>query len=99
MAWHLVRSDPTVEFVIPFYGDPAYLKETVHGLLSQSDRDWTATVIDDCYPDPSVGDWVRKIGDTHLEVTRNERNLGANLSYKRGVELRACRLPGHPRRG
>lgn len=80
-------SGPSLEVVIPFHGDPAYFRETVRSLLAQTDPDWTATVLDDHYPDPAVSAWVTEVGDPRLRVIRNESNLGANGNYRLALEI------------
>ena len=45
----------TVDIFIPFWGDPELLHATVRSVLAQDDDDWRLTVVDDCYPDPTVG--------------------------------------------
>jgi glycosyltransferase involved in cell wall biosynthesis len=78
---------PTLEFMIPYHGDPAYLHETVESLLAQTDPDWTATVLDDHYPDPSASAWVNGLGDGRLRAVRNERNLGINGNFQQALRL------------
>jgi glycosyltransferase involved in cell wall biosynthesis len=80
-------AEPTLEFLIPFHGDPGYFCETITSLLEQSDGDWTATVLDDDYPDPAVSAWVEGLGDNRLRVLRNERNLGANGNYRLALQI------------
>jgi glycosyltransferase involved in cell wall biosynthesis len=80
----------SLEFVIPYYGNPGYLRETVASLLAQTDPDWTATVLDDHDPDPSVGDWVNGLSDPRLRAVRNPRNLGINRNFQLGLRMAAA---------
>jgi GT2 family glycosyltransferase len=73
--------------MLPFYGDVALLRETVHSVLAQEDQDWRLTVVDDCYPDDTVADWFAKLPDPRVHYRRNERNLGINRNFQQCVEL------------
>jgi glycosyltransferase involved in cell wall biosynthesis len=68
--------------MIPFYGDPELLKETVHSLVAQDDPRWRATVLDDGYPDPAASAWVTALGDRRLTVRRSESNQGVTETYR-----------------
>ena len=50
-------ADPRpLEIFIPYWGDPERLYATVASILAQDDPRWTLTVVDDCYPDPTVAE-------------------------------------------
>ena len=78
---------PSVEFLLPFYGDPDLLRETIRSVLDQTDPDWTLTVVDDGYPDPEVEAWIRGLADDRITYHRNETNLGANGNYRKAISL------------
>ena len=78
---------PSVEFLLPFYGDPDLLRETIRSVLDQTDPDWTLTVVDDGYPDPEVEAWIRGLADDRITYHRNETNLGANGNYRTAITL------------
>lgn len=74
-----------IEVTIPFYGDPAHLREAVASVLNQTKAPSRIVVLDDGYPDESVGAWVRaQPGVTYL---RNSTNLGANGNYRKALDL------------
>jgi glycosyltransferase involved in cell wall biosynthesis len=73
--------------MVPFYGDPALLKETVASVQAQTDGDWRLTVVDDGYPDDSVPGWFAALGDERIRYLRNETNLGANKNYEKCLSL------------
>lgn len=77
----------TLEFMVPFYGDPALLKETVASVRAQTDGNWRLTVVDDGYPDDSLPGWFAALGDTRIRYERNEINLGANKNYEKCMSL------------
>ena len=53
----------TFDIMLPFYGDVTLLRETVRSVQAQEDGDWQLTVVDDCYPDESVGEWFAHLPD------------------------------------
>jgi GT2 family glycosyltransferase len=77
----------TVEFLLPFYGEPALLRQTVGSVLGLDDQDWVLTVVDDCHPDETVGPYLRSLGDPRLRYLRNGRNLGVMGNAYRCLEL------------
>lgn len=79
-------AEHTIEFFIPFYGDPSYLLETVESLRAMDDPDWRVTVLDDCYPYADVGSMLAQLEDSRVKVIRNDRNLGANGNYRAALE-------------
>lgn len=77
---------PTVEFVMPFWGDPGQFREAVESIRAQDDADWRLTVIDDAYPDPEPGHWVRGLGDDRVRYRRNVENLGINRNFQAALD-------------
>lgn len=77
----------TLDIMIPFYGDPAMLRQTVTSVLTQTDPGWRLTVVDDGYPDPSVAEWFGQLADERVTYVRNEQNLGANKNYEKCMAL------------
>ncbi len=76
-----------IDLLLPFYGDPALMRQTVASVLAQECGDWRLVVVDDGYPDDSIGPWFASLGDPRISYQRNATNLGANLNYQRAVEL------------
>lgn len=77
----------TLDIVMPFWGDFGHLREAVQSVLTQDDPDWKLIVIDDVYPDPAPGEWLRGIDDKRVTYLRNETNLGPSRNYSKGVTL------------
>ena len=77
----------SLDIMIPFYGDPDLLRQTVRSVLAQTSTDWRLTVVDDGYPDPTVAVWFGTLGDDRVTYTRNETNLGANKNYEKCIGL------------
>jgi len=76
-----------IDIVIPYYGPPGLMRATVESVLSQTDPDWRLLVVDDRYPDPEIGDWLRSMDDPRIVYSRNERNLGAGANFARSMSL------------
>ncbi len=76
-----------IEIFMPFYGDPALLREAVQSVLAQDDERWRLVVVDDCYPDVEPGRWVAAIDDERVSYVRNETNLGVSGTFQRCLDL------------
>lgn len=74
-----------LDILVPFWGDPEMLKDTVRSVLAQEDGDWLLTVVDDAYPDPSVAEYFASIDDPRVTYVRNEVNVGITENYRRCV--------------
>lgn len=76
-----------LDILLPYWGDPALLREAVHSVLAQTDPHWRLVVVDDHYPDESVGSWVEELADPRVTYVRNETNLGITDNYRRCLDL------------
>lgn len=76
-----------IEIAIPYWGDPAYMRAAVESILAQTDPGWRLLVVDDCYPDPHIADWLRALADERIRYVRNESNLGINVNFQRCLDL------------
>ncbi|MET3963547.1 glycosyltransferase involved in cell wall biosynthesis [Marmoricola sp. OAE513] len=76
-----------IDVLLPFYGDPDMMRQTVASVRAQTSRDWRLVVVDDGYPDPTIATWFADLGDDRIEYHRNEENLGANLNYMKALSL------------
>jgi glycosyltransferase involved in cell wall biosynthesis len=76
-----------LDILIPFWGDPALLRDTVRSVQAQTSDDWLLTVVDDAYPDPSVGEWFAQLDDPRIRYERNPTNVGITGNFRRCVEL------------
>lgn len=75
----------TLEIFVPFWGDPALLYQTVDSVRAQGNPNWRLTVIDDCYPDPSVAQHFEHEKDERIAYVRNEVNLGITENYREAI--------------
>lgn len=71
----------TYEILMPFYGDADYFKIAVKSVLSQDDKDWHLTVIDDHNPDIEPGLWIKTLSDDRITYIRNKQNLGVSKTF------------------
>lgn len=77
----------STDILLPYWGEPGYLKLAVDSVLAQTDPDWRLVVVDDNYPDPSAGEYVRAIGDPRVSYHRNATTLGVAGNFSRCLEL------------
>ena len=76
-----------LDIFVPFWGDPALLRETVESVLAQRRGDWLLTVVDDAYPDATVAPWFAAIDDPRVRYVRHETNQGITANYRHCVAL------------
>jgi glycosyltransferase involved in cell wall biosynthesis len=76
-----------LDIAMPFYGDVAFMKQTVQSILNQSDPNWRLVVVDDGYPDDTLPDWFASLQDQRIEYQRNVQNLGANGNFQKCLGL------------
>ena len=76
-----------LDIALPFYGDVAFMKQTVQSILNQSDPNWRLVVVDDGYPDDTLPGWFASLGDQRIEYHRNIQNLGANGNFQKCLGL------------
>ncbi|MGL4255549.1 MAG: glycosyltransferase family 2 protein [Microbacterium sp.] len=75
----------TLDIVIPFWGEPSLLYDTVRSVQEQDDPDWRLVVIDDCYPDAAVPAFFAELDDPRIMYVRNEVNLGITENYREAI--------------
>lgn len=76
-----------LDILLPFWGDPVMLRETVRSVLAQTSDDWMLTVVDDAYPDPSVAEYFAELDDARVTYLRHDKNVGITENYRRCVSL------------
>jgi glycosyltransferase involved in cell wall biosynthesis len=74
---------PTVGIAIPFWSGVGYLSEALTSLVRQTDRDWSAFVIDDASSEEGAGAVVADLADPRITYRRNETNLGLAANFNR----------------
>ncbi|MFI6445566.1 glycosyltransferase family 2 protein [Kitasatospora sp. NPDC050543] len=68
----------SVDFVIPYYGDPEYLFATIDSIRAQNRQDWRLTIVDDGYPGNRAAEYIDGLADDRIRYMRNEERLGPN---------------------
>ncbi|MGJ9528713.1 glycosyltransferase family 2 protein [Actinotignum sp. GS-2025a] len=76
-----------LDIMLPFWGNPDYLFQTVESVLAQDSDEWKLTVVDDCYPDESVPDYFAQLHDERITYIRNETNRGITENYETCLKL------------
>jgi glycosyltransferase involved in cell wall biosynthesis len=76
----------TVEVMLPHYGRPALVHETIRSVVAQDDPAWRLTIVDDG-TDDEVRAWCAGLGDDRVRYLRNESNLGINRNFQKCVSL------------
>ncbi|MFH5824195.1 glycosyltransferase family 2 protein [Georgenia sp. AZ-5] len=76
-----------LDILVPFWGDPELLMKTLRSVQDQDADDWVLTVVDDAYPDESVGARVKALADDRIRYVRNDVNLGITDNYRRCLQL------------
>ena len=76
-----------LDIALPFYGDVAFMKQTVQSILNQSNPNWKLIVVDDGYPDETIPSWFAGLGDDRVQYQRNQNNLGANGNFQKCLGL------------
>jgi glycosyltransferase involved in cell wall biosynthesis len=72
-----------LEVFVPFWGDPELLYATIDSVRTQTDPNWRMTIVDDCYPDPSVARHFALEDDPRITYVRNEANLGIAANFEK----------------
>ena len=76
-----------LDIMLPFWGSPDYLFETVESVLAQDCDGWRLVVVDDRYPDERVAAYFAELHHPRVHYIRNEKNLGITENYERCLEL------------
>ena len=76
-----------LHLVVPYWGDPALLDQTLSSVLAQDDPRWRVTVIDDAYPDLTAQQTWSTHPDTRITYLRNDTNLGVAGNFEKARQL------------
>ncbi|MFC1896152.1 glycosyltransferase family 2 protein [Thermodesulfobacteriota bacterium] len=77
---------PLVSIVMPVYNAMPYLEQAVQSIYAQTLTDWELIAVDDCSTDGSW-DYLQRIDDPRVRITRNNRNAGQPVSSNRGNNM------------
>ena len=78
---------PGVSIIVPVYNVEKYIHQCVDSILAQTFINFECILVNDCSPDncPSICDEYAK-KDSRVKVIHNEKNKGASLSRKTGLD-------------
>ncbi|MBK7331031.1 MAG: glycosyltransferase [Betaproteobacteria bacterium] len=79
-----------VDVVVPVYNAPDDVRSCVESVLAHTEPGYRLVLIDDASPDPGVArvfDEIARAAHPHVELLRNERNLGFTGTANRGMGL------------
>ena len=71
-----------LDILVPYWGDPDLMRETVESVFAQDRNDWRLLVVDDAYPDPQISEWLGVLDDPRVTVVRHETNIGITANYR-----------------
>jgi glycosyltransferase involved in cell wall biosynthesis len=77
---------PSIDVMMPYYGDVPMMQAAVRSVLEQSDPDWHLTVVDDGEA-AGVPEWFAALEDTRVDYQRNPVNLGVTGNFRKCVDL------------
>jgi glycosyltransferase involved in cell wall biosynthesis len=77
---------PSIDIMMPYYGDVAMMQAAVHSVVAQTDPDWHLTVVDDGEA-AGVPEWFAALGDPRVDYQRNPVNLGVTGNFRKCVDL------------
>jgi glycosyltransferase involved in cell wall biosynthesis len=85
-----------IDLVVPYWGEPRYLRELVASVLAQTDPRWRLTVVDDAYPDPWAGEYLAGLHDQRIVYLRNATNRGITDVFQQCADLVRAEVAAFP---
>lgn len=85
-----------IDLMIPFWGSPAYLQETVTSIRNQNNPNWRLTVIDDAYPGTEVQEYLAGLHDDRIRYIRKPTNEGIIENFRSCVTEASAPLMAMP---
>lgn len=78
----------SVQIVIPFYNQRAFLEECLRSVCEQEYHDWEAIVVDDA-SDEACQDILLRVNDRRVKLIRHSMNMGLAAARNTGVKVSA----------
>jgi glycosyltransferase involved in cell wall biosynthesis len=75
-----------IDILLPFWGDVALFKLTVHSVLAQTEKDWHLIILDDHYPSEEAEQFIKALSDTRITYIRHPENIGITRNFNAAVE-------------
>ena len=80
---------PTVSIIIPTYGNPAFLNNSIKSVLNQSFKDWELIIVDDNDPNSSFRKQTQNIvnsySDDRIKYILHPRNQNGAVARNTGI--------------
>ena len=71
-----------LDIFIPYWGEPAMMRETVRSVLAQDTDAWRLTIVDDAYPTTEIADWIATLAHPRITFLRKDANEGITANYR-----------------
>ena len=78
---------PTIEIMIPYYGDFKLLKKAVDSVLAQTSDNWSLTILDDHFPSEQAFEYYKSNPHPKIKYIRHKKNLGITQNFNFAAQL------------
>jgi len=75
-----------IDIMLPYWGDFKLLKKTIDSVLSQTNKNWALTIIDDCYPSLDAEKYCKSIANNKIKYIRHDKNIGITNNFNYCIE-------------
>lgn len=72
---------PSIDIMIPYYGDFKLLKKAVDSVLAQTNDNWNLTILDDHFPSKEAFEYYKKNSHPKIKYIRHKKNLGITENF------------------
>ncbi len=72
---------PSVDILLPYWGEFKLLKETVESVITQTNSNWSLQVFDDCYPSDEAQRYFSALTDKRIKYYRHDTNIGITNNF------------------
>jgi glycosyltransferase involved in cell wall biosynthesis len=79
------KQKPTVDVLLPYWGEFKLLKKAVDSVLAQTEQNWRLLIIDDCYPSDEASKYYSKFPDERVTYYRHKENFGLVKNYNYAI--------------
>ncbi|TSA17182.1 glycosyltransferase [bacterium] len=77
---------PLASVCIPVFNGENYIRESIHSVLNQTEKDFELIIVDNCSTDRTV-EIVASYNDPRLNLVKNSSNMGSIRNFNRCIEL------------
>lgn len=77
---------PSIDILLPYWGDVDLFKKTVGSVLAQTDPNWRLLVFDDCYPSDEAQKFCASLNDPRITYYRHQKNIGITSNFNFAVK-------------